>query len=128
MLTGKRMKLSSIPLFCPCGSTKEKVRSALKPSISITFKRPAISSRVTARIERIPKASEFSKNNLILSVLPSCNNTFNCDSLIWCFAKAPSKTSSVPEPFSKYYGQSTKLFQRQFVISSQLRPYMSDNH
>lgn len=81
------------------------------------------------RIERIPKASEFSKNNLILSVLPSCNNTFNCDSLIWCFAKAPSKTSSVPEPFSRSTtGKAQKLFQRQFVISSQLRPYMSDNH
>ena len=56
------MKLSSIPLFCPCGSTKEKVRSALKPSISITFKRPAISSRVTARIERIPKALIYQNN------------------------------------------------------------------
>ena len=123
------MNRAGSPVSCPCNWTKSNSRNITRSFISNTLNFPEYSSLLIDRIDKIPMHSLFSRNNLMLSVLPRCIRIVRSDNFMLCLCKAVINTSNVPEPLSRSTrGNFFQFIQSYLIIIHPLTMSMDDSH
>ena len=128
-MIGKLHEQSREPCILPCNWTKSNSRNITRSFISNTLNFPEYSSLLIDRIDKIPMHSLFSRNNLMLSVLPRCIRIVRSDNFMLCLCKAVINTSNVPRTsFTKYKRNFFQFIQSYLIIIHPLTMSMDDSH